>query len=197
MIEVIHEHSLRTDLLRPGGWVLDGGCRDFAFAGDMLLRGLRVAALDPSRDVGDPGRPGIAFRPWALVGHPRPEPQSFVEAGNGSRLTSGPWATQASCVTIEALMTELGVPFWEAVKLDVEGAEYEILRNWPGPVARQITVEFHDFNGGATPGTASATHAEILAHLGRWYEVAQHAWETRHGAGYSFWDSLFILKEQP
>jgi hypothetical protein len=92
-------------------------------------------------------------------------------------------------------MSRFGVSFWEVVKLDCEGAEYEILRNWPGPIARQITIEFHDFLGGAPPGVASAGHAEILAHLGQWYDVAQHEWTTQHGAGWNYWDSLFVLRE--
>ena len=67
-------------------------------------------------------------------------------------------------VTIHKLMAEYGRKFkqsiqaqgmfheswprfcpFDVVKLDCEGSEFGILCSWPGPVAKQISVEFHDY----------------------------------------------------
>lgn len=69
---------------------------------------------------------------------------------NGSFLTNyfGGVAHEIPTVTIEELMTEHSLDFVDILKVDIEGAEYEILYNLDEEILNkigQITVEFHDF----------------------------------------------------
>jgi hypothetical protein len=88
-----------------------------------------------------------------------------------------------------------GVDVFEVVKMDCEGAEYDILLNWPGPIARQITVEFHDFLG-LRP--FPDYHDALVRHLGQWYKIIKHE-EFPHplaqGHPINYWDSLFVLRD--
>lgn len=93
-------------------------------------------------------------------------------------------------------MREHEVDFWEVVKLDCEGAEYEILEEWPGPVARQITVEFHDRLGRNPEAEPERYYARLMERIGHWYDVILHR-QTRPpwGGLPTYWDSLFVLKQ--
>jgi len=35
-------------------------------------------------------------------------------------------------------------PYFDLIKFDIEGSEFGILEKWPGRVAGQINIEFHD-----------------------------------------------------
>ncbi len=86
------------------------------------------------------------------------------------------------------------VDVWDVVKLDCEGAEYGVLLDWPGPIANQITVEFHEHTGANEKGIEM--YQRILRHLKQWYRVIQHETSQEHGIKTpNYWDSLFVLKE--
>jgi hypothetical protein len=84
------------------------------------------------------------------------------------------------------------------VKLDCEGEEFSILENWPGPIATQISVEFHDFTG---PRRALVDEGyyenKLWPHLCQWYKVVKHDWVDLRGepAYCGHWDSLLVLKQ--
>ena len=67
MIEIIDERSVRTDLLTPGGHVLDVGARGYVFARKMAARGCCVVALDPEPTDEDETRPAALAAPMASV----------------------------------------------------------------------------------------------------------------------------------
>ncbi len=60
-------------------------------------------------------------------------------------------------------------------------------------MARQISVEFHEH----VAPRPQALYDAIFAHLGQWYEVVQHEKSARHCCAPNYWDTLFVLKEQP
>ena len=98
-------------------------------------------------------------------------------------------------------MKAFDINFWDIVKLDCEGAEYEILLDWPGVISRQITVEFHEHTGANSGG--EATYKKIIEHLSQWYDVIQHVKGPMYQNGrlmckaINYWDSLFVLKNKP
>lgn len=194
-LHVIAEHTIDTALLTPAGLVLDAGCRNFNFARGLVDRGCRVIALDPDPTVTDPGIEGVAFFSLALAHEPGErelvithDPQARYLAPVGATVQEERRTVQAT--TLLGLMDTLGIARWDAVKLDIEGSEYDILLNWPGPVATQISVEFHEH---CAPRPQSVYDA-IFAHLGQWYDVVQHAKERQHGCPENFWDTLMILR---
>lgn len=199
MLEKIDTHSLRTDLL-TGGWVLDVGCRGFGFARALVGRGCKVLALDPDKDITDPHIPGVVFDRVALVGHQRPSATYATwSTGEGNCLCidrpppSYSKAYVVSCTTMAELMSNHGIVEFDAVKLDCEGVEFEILPLWDGVWSKQISVEFHDFTGANPRG--EVFHTEMLHHLGRWYDCKHE--RISHPSGIvGYWDSLFVRRSQ-
>ena len=202
---VLSEHTIDVSLLTPGGMVLDVGCRDFSFSRRMAARGCKVVAMDADSTVEDPKIEGVQFLCAALSDKPGRRNFLMHKDPQARRLLrSGELARDAETVSVNVFTLDeikWRVPgsdkalsiTWDVVKLDVEGAEYSILRAWPGPIARQISVEFHEHCYGKQP---DSSYEEIIARLaGFGYEVVQHERDARHCAGMNYWDSLFVLKE--
>jgi hypothetical protein len=93
--------------------------------------------------------------------------------------------------TIQSFGNTVGIHYWDVIKLDCEGSEYDILWNLTGPPATQITVEFHQH----TPARRSEEFiAELIKKMEQWYTV-QHHKLYGHGFDYqNYWDTLFVLK---
>ncbi len=201
MIEVIDLHSVRTDLLTPGGYVLDAGARGFRFARTMLGLGMLVVSMDPDPEVEDPGLPDLSHRRVGLVDCAYPDHQMQLyllpdgEArhlgGNGHRYI-GVESITVRVEPIAEVMKQMEVKRWDCVKLNIEGSEYAILARWPGPIAKQISVSFHEHTGLARGDRAVL---EIVEHLSQWYTPLVHLKDSRYCAGPNYWDSLFVLKE--
>ena len=61
---------------------------------------------------------------------------------------SGTRVVETDCVTLQTAMRRFNLDHLDLLKLDVEGAEFDVLRETPAEVldcVGQITVEFHDF----------------------------------------------------
>lgn len=193
------EHTLDLDRLTSGGWVLDVGCRFFDLTAELVKSGCRVLAIDPSSEVTDPGMDGVVFERCALVGDAGLSMATFCDNKDAAHLVLGHRAPTVGvphytvpCATVEGLMRKYGIVHFEAVKLDCEGAEFDILSKWPGPVATQVTCAFHDF---VNPAWCQDAYPALLAHLSQWYVTIQHQSYVRHGHAIPcYWDSLFILK---
>lgn len=197
-LETICEHTLDVERLTPGGWVLDAGCRGFEFARAMVERGMCVLAMDPSVDVPAPRYdPHILFERAALVGG-GPLLQDFSDGtGNAAHLRRAnepkSCTRPVACVTVRQLMVRFGIDRFSAVKLDIEGAEYQVLATWPGDVADQISVEFHDFLGlNPRPQDPEGWYRDTWRFLDYWYEVAQHKRFEAQCAGANYWDTLLV-----
>lgn len=202
-------HTIDLDILPPAPVVLDAGCRGFGFSSEILrLRpGARVYAMDP-----DPGLlldgpqriglPGVTFLREALVGDGRISSlYAAFSYGDGNFLCDAVPHYASShvvpCVNIVTLMKRLGISYWDVVKLDVEGAEFQILENWPGPIAGQISVEFHDWTWPWKKVALDdpAYYPRLWAEPLRDYEVVRHELSTvGPGPAWGHWDSVLRLR---
>jgi FkbM family methyltransferase len=195
-------HSYDPEILQPGGWALDVGCRGFEFSQLMVERGLQVIAVDADPGVGVAMDPNIWSLHFALIGvrpRGRRRPVTLYRDGDvcAYNIFRGTTSTALSVPskTLKELMKELRIGFFEIVKLDCEGAEYSILENWPGPIAREISVEFHDFIGRNPEPDPENYYQRMLAHIGQWYHVAKHSKAVPvWGGAPTYADSLFTLK---
>lgn len=198
-LQVFDHHTIDTDLLPNGALVLDVGAYGWAFSSALAARGCIVYALDPAPGMVNPGTKGVVFLPFGLVGIGQAGAGTLVMVRDrsgwhleGPQTPRDPRCPQTAVPTtdIQILMEKEKILRWDAVKLNCEGAELEILRTWPGPIAKQICVSFHCHvwpeHAAQIPG--------ILAHLGQWYDVVQHPWDERYSAGFNYWDTVLCLR---
>jgi len=198
-VEIIHEHSVRTDLLSKLP-VLDAGCLGFGFGFELAKRGHPVVFLDPAPDIEPPVNTfdlplWASFSRTALVGRGYPPRMRLrmTHDRQARHLTHASYEGDplVDTITLPALMASLHIEQWDVLKLDIEGAEYDVLMAIDGPIARQISVEFHEhcFPRG------DAAIARVVEHLGQWYVPVRHEKDKRHCLPENWWDSLFVLRE--
>ncbi len=192
-------HTIDEEMLPSAPVVLDVGSRNYGFTNAILqIRPeARVVCVEPDPDCVPPVDERITFVGKALVGIPiQSAPYCAYSTGEGNYLDIYPWFNPnpgspkitVPCITLPELMKECGVCHWDLVKLDCEGAEFDILENWPGvEIADQISVEFHDFT---SLFKHNAKYYEALfAKLG--YRVRLHGiTEIGPGKALGHWDSL-------
>ena len=201
---VTHDgHSFDDALLTPGGWALDVGCRGFGFANKMAEMGLNVIALDPDRDLVYAGPHGdlIRFRRLALVGDRDMKKSMYAGWSNGeanhladSRPAHASEYYEVPCISLPHIMAREQIDQFEIIKLDCEGAEYDILQNMPWRCAKQLSVEFHDFLGRKPRPNY---YAELFSTSLADYEITRHTWGplSPTNATMNYWDSLFRLRD--
>jgi hypothetical protein len=81
---------------------------------------------------------------------------------------------------------------WDVIKLNIEGSEYDVLDTWPGPIARQIVVSFHEH----TPRARGRAECDrLIAKMGQWYKAFNVVWEKRYCCSENYWDVLFIRND--
>lgn len=211
-------HSYAPALFSSPGVALDVGCRGFQFTEAMHARGLSVIAIDADPTVTYPTQRIGVFH-FALIGKEPSEKDDpyfsdlpfFQESPNpeASNIFNGPskpimvpFMTMASVMRLIGSLHNPPDPrhteFLDIVKLDIEGSEYSVLSHWPGPIARQISVEFHDFCG-RNPDNSNpeAIHQKIHSHLATFgYYPEKHAKESPPGwtGPPDYFDSLFVLR---
>lgn len=199
-------HTVIPELFTKDGWALDVGCRGFHFTELLANYGMKVIGLDPDLTIVDPKKPSITYVQKALI-HTDKESLLYASwsTGEGNFVTPNdqdiPHYAKKSvvyCTSIERLMKAYGIAVFDIVKLDCEGSEYEILAHWPGPIAKQISAEYHDFTGYAKD-KLDYYHKTIDAVLGKWYDTVQH--NQTHlldnpKAPINYWDSVYVLKPE-
>lgn len=159
-----------ADLLSHG-WVLDAGCRGWCFASAMLGLGEHVLAVDPAPLEYDGGQ--YVFENVALTHKADSYRLRTKTSPMGWRIDP---AGDMPCygVTVEDLMERHAIQQFDCVKLDIEGSEYGVLANWPGPVARQLSIEWH-----------AGDMRKAIGRISQWYEVVYQNGDS---------DVLWVLK---
>jgi FkbM family methyltransferase len=162
-IDRLSQHSFVASALAPGARVLDLGANRGAFSLAVLAAyPVEVVALEPvhalSRTI--PAQPGLTVLNAAVAretgtcavaeDHADPLSSSVVGAVNEAK-KNGPTQVHLADVpafTLPDLLAHIGWDTVDLVKMDVEGAELDVLESAPSEVlvrCGQITIEFHDF----------------------------------------------------
>lgn len=188
-IEVIHEHSVCTSLLPDGANILDIGCRGFLFRDYFDHLGHKVVAVDAD--------PGLAIRKYVNCAISDFNGNVFLIRNSDPQATSiskklpPEGATAIECFTLDTFSNGCSISFWDLIKIDVEGSEYEIIMSLEKAPAKQLSIEFHLHTGVYGHHEVTMMEDKLLA-LG--YFPVKHDMTEAHGAGRNYWDSLWILK---
>ena len=182
MITEIAEHSVRLDLLPGMANIIDIGCRGFQFTEYMRSLGHTVYPIDI-----DAFHNSIYYR-IAITDKDGRVGIQYSGDPQATRIKEG---NEIPSMTLDSFMNSIDLPFVDLIKIDVEGAEREIIMSLKKAPAKQLSIEFHLHTGIYTQNEVRQME-EKLYQLG--YNIEQHKLEERHGAGFSYWDSLFILR---
>lgn len=180
----IAEHTVDLSLLPEKANILDIGCRGFLFADDLKRLGHHVVCVDI--DILHPHRPYYMCAIASYTGKCSVQKSKDPQA---TKMTAG---FDVPCYTIPDFSKMVGVAFWDVIKIDVEGAEREIIMSLTEPPAKQLSIEFH-LHTKAYPESAIKEMEDKLLSLG--YFPVKHDRTSAHGCGLNYWDSLWVLKD--
>ncbi len=181
--KVIAEHSVDLDLLPPKAVVLDAGCRGFEFTDYFERKGHTVFSVDIDELVG---------RNYIQMAISDQDGRCGVNKSADPQATHICEGSDMNKITLQTLAERLKIKRWDLIKLDVEGEEYNILNNAEAhPIASQLSVEFHAH---CRPEQTKPVLDKLLDKLSEFYFIKNRNWESRHGAGFNYWDVLFIAK---
>jgi len=181
----VHEHSLNQSIIPLHGNILDLGCRDFIFTDFFKNQEYNVVSVDIGVFEGDYVRAAISHKDGKCFHKEERDPDaSHIEH-------SGEIKDIVPMMTLDTLSKKVGVGHWDLIKMDVEGSEFEILKQGKHPMASQICVEFHAH---CTPQTKESLD-ELLDMLSEFYFIHGREWKEEHSAGFNYWDVLLIAKD--
>ncbi len=187
----IDEHTFDESLLTPNSRVLDIGCRGFNFANYIIDNfGCEVTAIDADPQIRCDNTK-INFIN-AVVTSGQQSKMKFFSFGNGTGSYSEECFQQPSVCEVFEIPTYKIEPFWDLIKMDCEGAEYGILQSMTSPLAKQMSVEFHEH----TPARKGESIVnDIFVHLSQWYVISGNEKKALHGCESNYWDVLFTLRQ--
>lgn len=186
MIKVIAEHSIDESLLDYGAKILDIGCRGFGFM-DYFRDKCKYHCVGVDIDNLDPGNRN--FLQVAIAGKTQ---MVGINKTNDPQATCIIPGNEIQAYTLVDFSELVGVPYWDIIKMDIEGAELEVIMSLTKAPAKQLSVEFHLHTGIYTKEDVD----QMLYHLTLLgYDVIKHEFTSEHGAGFNYWDSLFILND--
>lgn len=185
-VTTIAEHAVCLDELRKPANILDLGCRDFQFTTYFDKRGDFVIPVDIDPKLeGDRQYLNMAITDYTgLCGIKR---TSDAQATKMSRVIG---EETVQCTTLEKLMENVNIPYFDLIKSDIESAEYEVIMSLTRPPSKQISIEFHLHTGGYSKSEVSIMVAKLHS-LG--YKTITHELTQAHGMGWNFWSSLFMI----
>jgi hypothetical protein len=181
---IIAEHTVDLSLLPQCAKVMDAGCRGFLFTDEMARMGHEVYPIDID----------VLTTYWqyfrmAISGYTGKCSVQKSKDPQATKMTAG---FDVQCYTIKDFSKLVDIPFWDLIKLDIEGAEYEAIMPLTEPPATQLSIEFHLHT--KIYGDAEIKQMEDkLLSLG--YFPVKHDKTSQHGCGLNYWDSLFILQK--
>lgn len=211
MIISISEHSVETDILTPGGWVMDFGCGvDFTFSMKMIEMGMKVISIDPNPNIiNTPQLENLFYERKALVTDESIESISLdvfndtdaastIKTNNDISFVRKENTITVETTTLKKLMDKYKIDRLDVLKLDIEGTEYSVLMSIDSDIAKQISIEFHDFRGMNPYYPNNEMYYDELRLKLNNYTFVKHEREQHLGipgeSGKNYWDSLLISK---
>lgn len=180
----VHEHTVCLDLLPTKATIIDLGCRGFLWTNYMRSLGHIVTPVDI-----DAFHNEIYYR-VAITGK---DGRVGIHYGNDPQGTRVKEGDELLSMRLDTFMNSLGFDFCDLVKMDIEGAEYEVIMSLKKAPAKQLSIEFHLHTGIYTQKEVKEMEDKLRS-LG--YYPAHHELTEAHGAGWNYWSSLFILNDQ-
>jgi FkbM family methyltransferase len=175
----VAEHSfLEAPLRRRGAVVVDLGCNRGGFASGMIERyGATVYAVEPVPELfaALPRLPGLHVEQLAIVGDATGEVELLINEGSCATIDrrlgeAGATAVAVPAERLDQLLSRHGLTHVDVLKVDIEGAEIEMLDGTSDAVLAtiaQISVEYHDFADPSLAPQVAATHSRLVG-LGFW-----------------------------
>jgi FkbM family methyltransferase len=206
-MKIISEHSIEETLIDKKGWVLDLGCIDFSFAKEIKKYCDNVICVDPNPNIKEIPS-GLIYENLAITHLDNVNEQSFYIyndiQGYSLLNPSKDWCVLQKIITVKVttikkIMEKYGIKKFELIKFDIEGSEYEILRNIDWSISKQYSVEFHDFRfmNPYYPDN-DKYYTELFKKFEDKMTIIKHELTDHPGfggtAGRNYWDSLFIEK---
>lgn len=147
-------HTFVKDLLGVSPVVLDCGANHGAFSGELARNhGARVYGFEPDPRL-FPRLPEVANVSFFNLAVSGTGGELMLNLGEGNCSSAcfsegeGQTSVVVGATTLDAFCNEKSLRAIDLLKLDIEGAEIDVLENLPQgllAVTGQITVEFHDF----------------------------------------------------
>jgi FkbM family methyltransferase len=151
-------HTLYAPDLTPGQVVLDLGAHRGMFSNELATRyGCRCHAIEASPDLYReiPAMDRVTKYNYAVSSHTGSRDLTIAQNAEASSIigvvdseTRG--TVRVSAIDLQTFVSEHDIDRIDILKVDIEGAEVEVLDAAPDQLlqsVRQITIEFHDFNG--------------------------------------------------
>jgi FkbM family methyltransferase len=214
-----HTHTYEPKLINIGGWSLDLGCNDFIISRHLLSLGLKVIGMDPIKNIGVPqdllNNKNFIYLQKACVGIKHSDTKTYYEynAWGANSIYNTPEMLhrpensghannplkdkyEVDLVTISELMETYSINQFELIKIDTEGAEYDILENLPYKCTKQLSVEFHDFLDLTPIKDVELYHKQLSEKLNDYF-LSYEQKEPLKGSLTQFQrdDILYILKD--
>lgn len=195
----ICDHTIDETLLTKNSKVIDFGCRNFQFSKGILDYVDQVYAMDADKDIPEPDDERIKFL-WGAVAYKSSASNPFVKYGNGTGnfiqcegdpLPQEHTIEHVPVFSLQAVSAMTGIDYWDLMKLDVEGCEYDILNRLEKPVAKQITFELHEHT---SKKVGLEKVEQIFEKLKKFYDFVHVDYSDQHGCGFNYWDVLLIAK---
>lgn len=196
-IETIEWHTIHPRVLGPGSIVIDVGANIGVFSHKMIKRfGCRCYAIEASPEVYASIQPDKLLRTFNLAicrksgpvkfhMSENPEASSIIKQDDNNIVKT----FEVPGKHLEEFCADLDLGFVDVLKLDIEGAEIEVIDSCSNEFLKkilQITIEFHDFCGITHP-------AELKRILGRLKKIGFFPIRmSRNG----HLDTLFINRNQ-
>lgn len=203
---LIDEHTIEESIINPDGWILDLGCVNFNFSQEMKKYCKNIICVDPNPTIQSIPE-GIFFEKSALISGEEDEIEFFIYNNVQCYSLLNPQKDffhlvdkiKVPAINIQKLMTKYGITKFELIKVDIEGAEYELLQSWDWSISKQFSVEFHDFRfmNPNYPNNElyyqSLFENKLINHKISKHELSDHPGFPM-GYGSNYWDSLFVEK---
>lgn len=190
------------DTLLTGGWIIDAGCRGFNFFNyfhhETNCKSYAIDIEDFTKDLLS-GEEYFKFKQAALTNFTGQTECYLFGNGTGNfikGINGVPGNTEdrpvqtitVPAITLQDIYNEIGTDI-DLLKLDIEGAEYQVLDSSFEPIPKQITVETHEH---CHPDQHNAYWPEIFERLCKHYNATLH---IREWPQYKYMDCLFIRKD--